>query len=405
MFVSTSADLRTLVRGNPNGTTFLLASGIHRNKVRVVPKTGQKFVGQDGAILDGGGTGSTLFSGGGDNVEIRNLEIRNYNPGPFNSPISARNVQTYRTDANLNDGSNWIVADNEIHNNNGAGINAGNGMRIVRNIIRDNDQIGISGLGSELNPIFDLEILDNQITGNSSLNPSFAFAFHEGGIKLTFAERIDVRRNNISNNSGAGMYCDLFCDEVDIIGNTFDNNFGRLNAGGVFYELGTNANISNNTIRGVGNFRLEPTPLWGGVTIAESQNVLVEKNLIEMNGAQGIMFRNLTRIVRNGEVDVRAPLSNVIFRQNVVVATSSARETRVGFCCDTALAPGAVQMIGNVYEERSGGKIRFNYFGATGGATQDWRTEWQGGESHPAFDTAGSYGPSPQPRPSGVGAP
>ena len=50
--VPTTDNLQTLVNNNPASTTFSLAPGIHRLQ-SVVPKTGDAFVGQTGAILSG----------------------------------------------------------------------------------------------------------------------------------------------------------------------------------------------------------------------------------------------------------------------------------------------------------------------------------------------------------------
>ena len=50
--VATTANLQTLVNNNPTNTTFSLAPGIHRLQ-SVVPKTGDMFVGQTGAIVSG----------------------------------------------------------------------------------------------------------------------------------------------------------------------------------------------------------------------------------------------------------------------------------------------------------------------------------------------------------------
>lgn len=50
--VATTDNLQTLVNNNPTNTTFSLAPGIHRLQ-SVVPKTGDVFVGQTGAIVSG----------------------------------------------------------------------------------------------------------------------------------------------------------------------------------------------------------------------------------------------------------------------------------------------------------------------------------------------------------------
>jgi len=380
--VRVTDSLGSMVRNNPEGTTFLFDEGVHTNKMRIVPRNNQKFIGSsagNGTILDGGNVGSTLFGGNADGVEIRNFEIRNYRPGLYNAPISPRNLATYKN-SNHNDGWNWVIADNEIHNNDGAGVSLANGMRVENNKIYRNRQIGISGIGSENNPLRFIKILNNEINGNTEANPLFQFEFHEGGIKATYAENMEVRGNNIHDNRGAGMYCDLFCDTVTVDGNRFTNNGGRQNGGGVFFEIGANATITNNIIDGVGSTFVEAQPLWGGITIAESQNVTVANNTIRINGAVGIMFRNGTNIRDNAGNLERDALANVEFRDNSITATSG--ETRVGFGGGTTLPSGAVRMVSNDYATSGNGSIRLTYVG---------EKTWSYWQNTLGYDTGGTF--------------
>ena len=52
MYVSPGDDLATLARSRPEGTTFVLRPGVHREQT-VRPRNGQSFVGEAGAILSG----------------------------------------------------------------------------------------------------------------------------------------------------------------------------------------------------------------------------------------------------------------------------------------------------------------------------------------------------------------
>ena len=45
-------DLGSMVNSYPSGTTFLIEAGVHRMR-SAVPKSGDAFVGQPGAVLDG----------------------------------------------------------------------------------------------------------------------------------------------------------------------------------------------------------------------------------------------------------------------------------------------------------------------------------------------------------------
>ena len=61
VFVAASAPLARIVRARPAGTTFCLRRGIHRLNVGVVPKSGQSFVGEPGAVVSGAKDITSLF--------------------------------------------------------------------------------------------------------------------------------------------------------------------------------------------------------------------------------------------------------------------------------------------------------------------------------------------------------
>ena len=85
MLIAVGSSIQSAVNANPTGTTFGLASGVHSITAAITPKSGQTFVGQFGAILDGSGWATSDTTQGAfrahnqdiDNVTIRNLVIRN----------------------------------------------------------------------------------------------------------------------------------------------------------------------------------------------------------------------------------------------------------------------------------------------------------------------------------------
>ena len=58
--ISPGQSIQAAVNSHPEGTTFLLKAGVFRNQT-VVPKSGDVFIGEKGAVLDGGGR--TAFAG------------------------------------------------------------------------------------------------------------------------------------------------------------------------------------------------------------------------------------------------------------------------------------------------------------------------------------------------------
>jgi len=378
--VTPGDDFKAFVNSGQPGDTFLLADGVY-NVSKIQPQDGMTFRAQNprNAIFDGQGVNSVLFNGTASNVTIEGFEIRNYNPGIYQAPISARVIDQNAANA-FEDGANWVIRNNYIHDNDGAGINVGSGMLIEDNRISRNSHIGISGVAEEGFELTGLKIRNNEIDNNTDANPNFDFEFHEGGIKATYAIDMEVTGNNIRDNNGAGVYCDLFCENLLVDNNTITDNGGRQNAGGVFVEIADGATITNNTISGVDGF-VEGQPLWGGVTVAESQNVLVQDNIIDMDGATGIMFRNGTTIQDNAGNLSREPLENVRFVNNTITATSG--ETRVGFAGGTDIPTGAVVLSGNDYIQ-DGGTIRF---------TLDGARSWSFWQNTLGYDTNGTFTP------------
>lgn len=107
--VTTASNIQALINANGTGTTFWLRAGIYDRTANLVPKTGNTFIGEYGAILDGSnwegaGVDDAAFQAlnvDADDVTISNLFIRNM-PG--------KGVMGYRDFA-----SGWIIEYCEVH--------------------------------------------------------------------------------------------------------------------------------------------------------------------------------------------------------------------------------------------------------------------------------------------------
>ena len=62
--ISPGQSIQAAVNSNPTGTQFLLKAGTHANQ-RIVPKSGNVFLGEPGTILDGKNATSYAFEKGG----------------------------------------------------------------------------------------------------------------------------------------------------------------------------------------------------------------------------------------------------------------------------------------------------------------------------------------------------
>jgi len=62
----------------PEGTIFLVKAGVHQGQQVRNPKTGNIWIGENGAVMDGLDTVSEAFSGIAVNITIQGIKIRNY---------------------------------------------------------------------------------------------------------------------------------------------------------------------------------------------------------------------------------------------------------------------------------------------------------------------------------------
>ncbi len=85
-FVSTAEEVRLEVGENfqqqndlhPGGTVFRVATGVHMEQSVLNPRAGNTWIGEAGAVMDGGNTVSSAFHGNAENVTIERLGLRNY---------------------------------------------------------------------------------------------------------------------------------------------------------------------------------------------------------------------------------------------------------------------------------------------------------------------------------------
>ena len=205
--------------------------------------------------------------------------------------------------------NNWLVLGNEVRLNHGVGIEV-DGATIQANYSHHNGQSGIEGTcapfpaGSQ-NPTaclpdatHQLQILDNELAFNNTLK--FSAQFGAGGGKWAATRNMVIRGNNVHDNLGPGLWCDITCYNALFEYNTLTNNVldktnpnvGDGAGGGIIYEVSNKAIIRNNTFGGNG-----PNPPLGNdgfglaadVIIAESTNVQVYNNTLSgINDINGI---------------------------------------------------------------------------------------------------------------------
>jgi parallel beta-helix repeat protein len=272
--VSPGQGIQAVVDQNPPGTTYLIKAGVHRGQ-KVVPKTGDVFIGEPGAIMDGNGVRQFAFHLGdslpyGDNVRIEGLVIQNYIPPKQRGAITAGRGRG-------DDTSGWVIQNCEIaYNQVGSGIRTGTKTQVLNNKIHHNDLLGVNGGGGD-----SLLIEGNEISHNNYRN-MYTWGWELGGAKFTNARWLTVRNNFVHHNEGPGLWTDANSIFVLYEGNRVEDNTGQ----GIFHEISYDAIIRNNVIARNGWAR----PFWyygSGIMVGHSPNVEVYGNTVQDN-AHGI---------------------------------------------------------------------------------------------------------------------
>lgn len=273
---------------------MLIQSGIHLNYSQKVV-SGTRYVCEPQAILDGGGSTAYAFYGAADNVTIEGCEIRNYNNKHQFGAINQRGTP----------GNDWLILNNDIHHNNGAGIAAAGDRIVIRgNHVHHQDQIGLKYVtGSD-------GLIEGNEVNNNNRNGSVNWGWEAGGSKFAQTTGLVTRNNYFHDNHGPGIWYDIANHGGLIEGNTVEDNY----APGIFYEISDTGLIRDNNVKRNGFGSGTCSWLWGaGILVATSSDTIVEDNLLEDNcngiaitfqdrTAYGVPYYALDNTFRNNTV-------------------------------------------------------------------------------------------------------
>ena len=265
--------IQAAVNARPAGTTFRLTAGVYRNQ-RVVPKSGDTFVGDAGAVMDGGNATAYAFDKGSapypSRVTIKGLEIRAYASADHMGPILAGG-------GSASEGAyGWVIDGVDVHNNRVGGVRVGHHTIVRNSKLHHNGWFGLSGAGDSV-LVENNEIGYNNVPGTPGTvqcDPNWG----GGGFKFVYTRWLVVRNNYSHHNSGAGMWTD-----INNIYTTYDGNRVEDNTHvGIFHEISYDAVIKNNAVRRNGFGKANW--LWGaGILIAASPRVEAFGNTVEGN--------------------------------------------------------------------------------------------------------------------------
>jgi Right handed beta helix region len=267
--IGTGDDAQRVVDAHAAGTTYLVESGVHRRNFSVRPKAGDTFCGEPGAVLDGGRSLRTAFSGPATDVTLDSITVRDYDNGKLGGAI--------QPDARA---SGWLVRNVSSVHNAGAGLLVADGMRILGGHFNDNDQFGIAGnaaTGILLDGLdADPATIDGpELARNHALLASCDWG--GGGMKWDVGA-VTIRNAHVHDNDCKGLWADINAHDVLMEHNVVEDN----RAEGILFEISQDGVIRHNQVHRNG-FEAKGWYWDGGITVASSFNVEVYGNRLSGN--------------------------------------------------------------------------------------------------------------------------
>lgn len=223
----------TFVLRQPNIVAYFEA-GVHTigpdEFAQIQPGSNSTFVGAPGAVLDGQRINRYAFTGQGQNVTVKHLEITG-----FVSPTDEGVI-------NHDSADGWVIEHNDVHHNRGGAMMAGSHQTVRSNCLRENGQYAMNAAGDSPS---NLLVEGNEITGNATDGEPYPGCGCTGGIKFWEVQGATVRNNWVHHNLGVGLWADTNNNDFLIEHNVIEGNTSHA----IEWEISYNAVIRNNVIR------------------------------------------------------------------------------------------------------------------------------------------------------------
>jgi Right handed beta helix region len=331
--IGTGDDAQRVVSAHAAGTTYLIRAGTHQRNFSVQPKSGDAFCGEPGAVLDGGRSLKSAFSGGATRVTLDSITVVNYSSGRQGAAIQPAPRA-----------SGWVVRNISALRNAWAGLLVADGMRILGGHYNDNDQLGIGGnaaTGIVLDGLDDdPATLDGpELARNHTLHASCDF--EAGGMKWDVG-RVTIRNAYVHDNDCKGLWGDINAHDVLIEHNLVEDNLAE----GILYEISQDAVIRYNQVHRNG-FQAKGWYWNGGITVASSFTVEVYGNRLSgnYNGITG------TQQDRPDSTPPQHVLDHIRVHDNLICATGDGgHPTGVAAGDGTDLTAQDITFIGNTIQ-------------------------------------------------------
>ena len=278
---------------------------MHLRNFSVRPKSGDSFCGEPGAVLDGGRSLRSAFSGPATNVTLDSITVQSYATGRQGGAIQPDRHAP-----------GWVVREVSAVRNEWAGLVAPDGMRILGGHYNDNGQLGI---GNNATTGIILDGLDGdpstfdgpELARNHALHASCDF--ESGGMKWDVGQ-VTIRNAHVHDNDCKGLWADINAHDALIEHNLIENNRQE----GILYEISRDGVIRHNQIHGNGHGG--NGWYWaGGITVASSSGVEAYGNRLSgnYNGITGIQQE------RSDSTPPAHLLEHYLVQGNLICATRS----------------------------------------------------------------------------------
>jgi hypothetical protein len=303
-------DIQRAVDEYPGGTAFCLKAGVYPITSAITPKSGDIFVGEYGAVLDGtrwttADPTQAAFRAHNqdiDDVTIRNLVIQH---------MPQRGIHAFPWMSDR-----WIVEYTEITGGQ-VGIQVGNHSVVRHSWIHHN-------VGNPFSPV------PSERGGGYSVYQTTDALFEHNEIsyngpeqKVSLSINVTFRDNFVHHNRGDGIWYD-----GDNVGSLIEGNRVEDHQGsGIFYEISGGGVIVNNVVR---------RSREHGVFISTSKDVEIYMNSLEDN------FRGIQYYVDCGRVGGGAigwDLANDLAHDNLVSVSGASGSYASGLSLSSECAP------------------------------------------------------------------
>jgi|RhiMetdeSRZDD1v2_1073273.scaffolds.fasta_scaffold46706_3 parallel beta-helix repeat protein len=306
-------DIQRAVDAYPGGTVFCLRAGMHAITSAVTPKTGDVFVGEYGAILDGTRWTTADLTQAAfrahnqdiDDVTIRNLVIQH---------MPQRGIHAFPWMSDR-----WIVEYTEITGGQ-TGIQVGNQSVLRHSWIHHNVGNPFSPIPSDRGGGYSVYQANDVLFENNEIS------YNGPEQKVSQSTNVTFRDNFVHHNRWDGIWYD-----GDNVGSLIEGNRVEDNPGsGIFYEISGRGIIRNNVVRRSGEH---------GVFISTSKDAEIYSNTLEDN------FRGIQYFVTCGAVGGGAigwDLVNDIAYANIVKVGAATGSYASGLSYTSDCAPRQV---------------------------------------------------------------